>query len=161
MKRDGFTIVELLVALSLFAIVVSVVAGVFASSMRTQRAVTMLMAANDNASLVLEQMSREVRTGFQFSISLGGNKLRFINQYGEPVSYELNDSVGSLERNGVSLTSENVLVNYLSFGLLGEEVGDGQSTRVIIRIGVSSTDERVKDIVTSLQTSVSSRQLDI
>lgn len=148
-------------ALVFFSVVVSVAAGVFVNSLRTQRAITALMAANDGASLSLEQMSREIRTGAQFSVASSGSELRFTNQRGEDVVYRFNDSDGSLERNGLPITSDNVKVDYLSFNLLGAEIGDGQSTRVIVRLGVGADDARVGDIITSLQTTISSRQLDI
>lgn len=160
-QERGFTMVELLVALTFFAIVVSVSTGVFVNSLRTQRAVTALMAANNNASLALERMTREIRTGARFSVTSGGSGLRFTDQNGQLVNYGWNETDGFLTRNGISLTGDNVKVDYLIFNLMGEGIGDGQSTRVNIRLGISADDARVGDVVTSLQTSVSSRQLDI
>jgi prepilin-type N-terminal cleavage/methylation domain-containing protein len=65
-NKKGFTLVEVLVAMGIFAIVVAIATGGFVSSLRTQRQVASLISAQSNASLVLEQIAREVRTGFLF-----------------------------------------------------------------------------------------------
>ncbi|MFH1759099.1 MAG: prepilin-type N-terminal cleavage/methylation domain-containing protein [Patescibacteria group bacterium] len=156
----GFTMIELLVATTLFVVVIGIASGLFIQSLRSQRATMALMAANDNASLTLEQMSREIRIGSMFSTNSDGTQLSFTSQRSGAVIYRFDDANGLIERNGIALTSDNVEVVYLYFDLMGEELGDGQSTRVTIRLGVSANDERAQDIVTRLQTTVSSRQLD-
>ena len=65
-SRAGFTLVELLVAFSIFAILVAVVSGSFVRSLRIQRVALELMAINDNMAITLEQMMREMRTGYNF-----------------------------------------------------------------------------------------------
>ncbi len=153
--NKGFTVIELMVAVGLFIIVVGIASGTFVHSLRTQRNVAGLMAANDNASLTLEQMTREIRTGKNFSST--GSRLTFTNYQNEPVSYTLTD--GAMYRNGAPLTSKNVLVPYLSFILLGEAPSDGKQTRVTILLGVSARG-RLESFITRLQTTVSPRILD-
>ena len=155
MNNRGFTIIELMVAVGLFLIVVSIAAAVFVQSLRSQKQVVALMAANDNASLTLEQMTREIRLASQFTSTC--TRLSFTNYFGEAVSYELNND--AIERNGRPLTAANVKVHYLCFSLLGETVGDGLATRVTIRLGVSARGG-LEDFLTRLQTTVSSRVLD-
>ena len=157
---SGFTMVELLVATGLFVIVISVTSGIFVQSLRSQRSVVALMSANDNASLSIEQMSREIRIGSLFSTNADHSQLNFISQRAGEVTYKFNKEDNSIERNGIAISSRNVKIVRLFFDLLGEELGDGQSTRVTIRLGVSAIDSRVGDIITNLQTTVSSRQLD-
>lgn len=65
-RKNGFTLIELLVAMGIFVIVISIVSVSFIQGLRTQRSIIALMEANDNVSLVLEQMAREIRTGYQF-----------------------------------------------------------------------------------------------
>lgn len=154
-RHAGFTLIELMVAMGLFVIVIGISSGTFIRSLRTQRQVVALMAANDNASFTLEQMTREIRTGTAFVSS--GSVLSFVNDSDETVEYALVG--GGIERNGRRLTSSNVLVSYLSFSLLGSEPGDGLSTRVTIRLGVSARGP-MESFVTRLQTVVSSRVLD-
>lgn len=64
--RSGFTLVELIVAFSVFAVLVAVVSGSFVRSLRIQRVALELMAVNDNMAITLEQMMREMRTGYNF-----------------------------------------------------------------------------------------------
>ncbi len=151
----GFTIIELMVAMSLFVIVVGITSGTFVRSLRTQRQLVALMAANDNASQTLEQMTREIRTGTAFAAT--GSRLTFTNATDERVAYDL--SGNRIERNGKALTASNVLVKYLTFSVRGAEVGDGISTRVTVFLGVSAKG-KMESFVTRLQTTVASRVLD-
>ncbi len=155
-SKRGFTMIELLVAISLFVVVVSVASGVFIKSLRTQRQIVSLMAANDNASLALEQMIREIRTGRSFSTN--GSQLSFTNYLEEPVTYELD--LGSIKKNGKSITASNVNVSYFNISLLGEGLNDGRSTRVTIGLGVSAKGSSLESFVTNLQTTVSVRTID-
>ncbi len=153
--------VELIVATGLFIVVVGAASGVFVNSLRSQRVLVALMAANDNASLSLEQMAREIRIGSGFATNLQKTELTFTSQRAGNVVYKFNSEENVIERNGVAITGKNVKVYYLFFDLMGEEIGDGASTRVTIRVGVSAADKKALDIITPLQTTVSSRQLDI
>ena len=72
-SQKGFTLIELLVAMGIFAIVIAIATGGFINSLRTQRQVASLISAQSNASLVLEQMAREIRTGFLFCHDEGNN----------------------------------------------------------------------------------------
>ena len=155
-SKRGFTMIELLVAISLFVVVVSVASGVFIKSLRTQRQIVSLMAANDNASLALEQMIREIRTGRSFSTN--GSQLSFTNYLEEPVTYELD--LGSIKKNGKSITASNVNVSYFNISLLGEGLNDGRSTRATIGLGVSAKGSSLESFVTNLQTTVSVRTID-
>jgi prepilin-type N-terminal cleavage/methylation domain-containing protein len=64
--RSGFTIIELLVAIGLFTIVVTIAVGGFTNALKTQRQVSSLIATQSNVSIALEQMTREIRTGYLF-----------------------------------------------------------------------------------------------
>ncbi len=65
-SRRGFTLVEMLVAIAVFSILVAVGVGGFANALHTQREVAALIAVQSNASVALEQMAREMRTGWLF-----------------------------------------------------------------------------------------------
>lgn len=161
MKR-GFTMVELLVAMSLFVILVSISSGVFIKSMRTQRATAALMAANSNASLAIEQIAKEIRTGETFSIDADSGGLIFINAKGEKVKYELGDS--SLMRSvndgePLALTAGNVNVKNLSFYLSGEQPGDKYNPKITLVLQVGATGIPFSDAVANLQTTISPRTL--
>lgn len=61
--HDGFTLVEVLVALSLFAVVVTIATDLFLSFQRTSRKTQNLEMVVTNARLVTERIVRELREG--------------------------------------------------------------------------------------------------
>jgi len=161
----AFTIIELLVAMTLFLVLMAVAAGSFVKTMRTQRAIVALMAVNDNASLTIEQIAREMRTGYHFSrISAG---IQFVNAYNMVVSYRLKDGViergttnPSLLTTYEKVTADNIKVTNFHFELFGENYGDGLQPRITIAMSVSSANDFLGGISTNIQTTVSSRILD-
>ena len=64
--KKGFTLIEMLVTVGLFAIIITIAVGGFTNAIRTQQQVSSLISTQSNVSLALEQMSREVRTGYLF-----------------------------------------------------------------------------------------------
>ncbi len=171
-RRGGFTLVELIVAIGLFAIIVSVGIGGFVRALRIQRQISSVVATNSNASLVIEQMAREIRTGSNFSCPGGDpcatNQLTFQNANGVTVTYAVSIAAGG---NGVitrtegnnpaqAITSDNINVRYLSFLLFGYLPNDGYPPRITLFVGVSPTAQGVDTSMVNLQTTVSSRELD-
>jgi type II secretory pathway pseudopilin PulG len=168
---------ELLVAIGLFSIIVAIAVGGFTNALRTQREVAALIAAQSNAGLALEQMAREIRTGYFFchdssgaltcSCSLTGfvltcSDLNFENASGAAVGYSLVDNALARSENGSPaqpITSGNVTVPYLVFTLFGNAEGGQWSPRITISIGVApnSTDPTLRSDVLNLQTTVSAR----
>ena len=166
-SKKGFTMIELLVAMTLFSFLMAVAAGGFVKAMRTQRAIVALMAVNDNASLTLEQMAREMRTGYHFKM-ISDTEIQFVSGYNELVSYRLNED-GAIERGitGASLvtdyekiTADNVKVTNLRFELRGASYGDGMQPRITIAISVTSPNSFLGNVSTNIQTTVSSRILE-
>jgi prepilin-type N-terminal cleavage/methylation domain-containing protein len=72
-RSSGFTLVELLVAIALFSILVAIAAGGFVRALRTEREVASMMSAESNISIALEEMTREMRTGYLFCHDPGSN----------------------------------------------------------------------------------------
>lgn len=70
-NRKGFTLVELLVSIAIFSILVTIGVGGFVHALHTQREIAGLISAQSNASVALEQMAREIRTGYLFCDSPG------------------------------------------------------------------------------------------
>lgn len=85
-------------AMGLFMTIVVVAVGAYIRVIKTQGIVTDVMAANDNASLVMEQMAREIRTGRSFSVSDAGQSLTLRNDMGNCVLYEfVGSAIGRVE----------------------------------------------------------------
>lgn len=160
--RAAFTLVELLVSIGIFAVITTIAVGGFVSVLKSERQVAGLLAANSNISLSIEQMAREMRTGYNFCTvrSCLLSELNFRNARGDDITYRLQS--GAIERRVNSspfqkITADNVDVKYLKFYLQGREAGDGQQPRVTIALGVAPKGVGLKENITNLQTTVSAR----
>jgi prepilin-type N-terminal cleavage/methylation domain-containing protein len=162
----GFTLIELIVAIGVFSTVVSIAVGGFVRVLRTQRQVVGLLSANSNASLVIEQMAREIRTGFDFcrngQVCVGTSELSFRNAAGERITYRIQNDVVERGVNNTfaALTASNVNIRNLVFDLSGQDSNDGFPPRVTISMGVSSKELGVAGTVVNMETTVSARALD-
>lgn len=163
-SKNGFTIVELIVSMSLFVILFSITTGVFVQSLRTQRATVALIAANSNASLAIEQMAREMRTGKNFS-QTSQQEIDFTNAKGEAVIYKLDSSFPVIEKSadgGITfkkITADNVLVKNLNFLLFTGSPADPYPPRITIIIQAGTNALQVSGVSINLQTTVSARVL--
>lgn len=162
--KKGFTMIELLVATSLFAVLSGIVSGSFISIMKSQRSIVSFINANDNASFVFEQMVREIRTGSGFSVNRDADELLFTNARGIEVSYKYQDeTLKKSEARGEfnNLLSNDVIVKSLKFYLLGENPGDDLPTLVTMALRLKSGESSLEGLEINLETSVTSRLLDL
>lgn len=173
-RARGFTLVEVLVAMSVFIIIVTVAVAVFVNALRNQRLLTERMSVNNNMSTVLEQMAREIRTGYSFPSASDTclSSLTFFNsQHSDPTGADAQTtyalSGGSITRseggNTETLTASNVEVKNLCFKVLQYE-GEGSQQKcnppriaIAIAVGVKGAGPDVP--ATYLGTTVSSRIL--
>jgi len=178
MTKQGFTIVELIVAVSLFVTAIAVASGIFISSLRSQRLADGLMEAQSNASLALEQMMREVRTGFDFQATAPtqdcsegfGDTLAFTRARGSKLSdivYDWNKVDGDVERteeiqgsgtpSASVLTAGDVDVERLCFYV--DQESSSTPAKVTLIMKVNSKGGNSPGDAVNLQTSVSARIL--
>ncbi len=179
-RSRGFTLVELLIAIALFSILVSLAAGGFVRALRSEREVSAMMSAESNISNTLEEMSREMRTGYYFcqngACDCGSNNaqtptltcsnIEFYNANGEKVDYVLQNGIlersDSAENGGAltPLTSSNVATTYLGFTILGNTENDHWNPRVTIAVSIEPNDSTVSWPTANLETTVSARNID-
>ncbi|MEK7554694.1 MAG: prepilin-type N-terminal cleavage/methylation domain-containing protein [Patescibacteria group bacterium] len=159
-NHRGFTLIELMIAMGVFVLVIGIIANIFITSLQRQRSVVALMVANDNASLALEQMAREIRTGSGFSVDVNG-ALHFMNAKGEAIEYRYN--AHAIERRVdlgtyFPLTSGNVTISALRF-LLPNINNALWPPRIVINAQVTFTDRFLQNAVNDFQTTVSAREI--
>ena len=163
--RSGFTLMEIMVASSLFISVVVISSGAFVQALKNQRDIASLTSANNNLSQVIEAIAREVRTGNDFSLSKF-DELNFANYKGEKVSYKLlaDKTIGRCASlvafclSGdayASLTSRKYSIDFIRFYYQGIGEPDGLPPRVTISIGIQG----LKNLTTNIQTTVSSKNI--
>lgn len=173
-NKNGFTVVEMIVAVAVFLTVIAVVFGIFIRSVRTQRFVNDVMSMNSNSSLSLEQIMRELRSGFYFEPTDTGSicgaaglydTLSFTRVRGAGtinVTYAWNSEAGSIERTeGASpasvLTAADVNVRQLCFSVLHGNANDPWRISLFLKVGPRS--DSAPENTISLETTVSARIL--
>jgi prepilin-type N-terminal cleavage/methylation domain-containing protein len=168
-ERSGFTLIEFLVAFSLFVIILSISVGGFIRALRIQRQLVGLASANSNVSLALEQMAREIRNGIDFQCNAECDNLTFHNLQGDTIAYQLfsdgekttiqrsescvQPSPGCTGGDYEDITGTNVRINYLRF-TLGPTTS---ASRVTLMVGLSSKESGIETTTVWLQTTVSAR----
>ncbi len=132
--------IELIVAVGIFGLVIGMISGIFVLSLQSQRRIIALRNVEDSTRFVIESMSREIRTGKNFSN--GSGFLSFTNAKGEAVIYRLNNNVVEKSSDGGMtysvITGAEVTVDYLNFYLMGQVMGGGLQPRITVTIGVTS-----------------------
>lgn len=147
-KKDfGFTLVEILVAISVLVIVITMGTGGLVQVIGAHRQTQALQRTMNDLNFTLESISRHVRFGTNYTCvgtgadvgsrclndGLGNQKRLLVDFEGDPISYRLliEDGIGEIQRCGatgndcVSITSrENVDVDILDFYVAGAEYTD-------------------------------------
>ena len=169
--KKGFTVIELMVAMSMFLILIGVATGTFLGTLRTQRIITELSAANNNATQAIEQIGREIRTGYNFQRSTA-DTLEFVNYKNEVVQYKLGDSdsyafycgqavgaIGCLLKSNDggntwnAITAPEVKVKRFTAIVDGADASDEFPPRVTLVISIAGP----RNIDVNLQTTISTR----
>lgn len=169
-ENKGFTLIEILVSISIFSVVMLITTSGFIGALRTQRQSSAFTYVNDDLSSVLEQMAREARTGENFcangTLCPSSSVLSFVNASGMTVTYCLQGDalervLGSDCASGSEVTSNNVSVQYLKFIISGNQSNSGYPPRVTILVGAKPKDKTSAFFMANLQTTVSARTLNL
>jgi prepilin-type N-terminal cleavage/methylation domain-containing protein len=170
-RQAGFSLIELLVAATVFTFVAAGVSGLFVAALNLQRRAANIQKVEENAQFAMESIAREVRVSVVTSGDTACDPLDPIDTRTLVIEHPVNGTVtyqydtlggrGALTRNGQPLTSDDVNVTDFAFCVSGS-AADGRQTRVTMPMTLESGTGR-SDIraVTSLQTSVVSRDLTV
>ena len=140
-KNRGYTLVELVVAVGLFAVVMLLASGAYLIMIGLNRQVQGIATGINNLSFALETMTRTIRTGSQYGCPSagvdcpsGGSDFVVLNESGQEMRYTLSVTNGSgvIMQNDVALTDPTVNVSSLTFYSFGTTSGDGYQPHVTI-----------------------------
>lgn len=176
--------IELLVAISVFVVIITITSGIFISSLRSHRTSVALISANTDAQLTLEQMARMIRKGlgasFTTQIYIGSGtadnpefkclQFRYGNNF---ITYRWNRPLKSLEWNvggndfiacgnlsGAfsGIISENLRVDFANFRVDKSLSQYYPKITILLRVSARNTQISFDKVpFTNLQISVSPR----
>jgi len=149
-KFSGYTLIELIVAIGLFALIMTLVSGAYIMMIGLTRQAQSMATGIDNLSFALETMTRTIRTGTHYSCdsngdcTTGGSGFSVVKANGATVYYALSvqNGSGTITQNGITLTDPSVNVTSLTFyasGTKSESAGDEQHLQPHVTIIVSGT----------------------
>lgn len=176
---EGFTLIEMLVAIALFSIIMVMAVGSLLSIIDANRQAQVKKTVVNNLHFALENMTRNIRTGryFHCDIEVGditaprdcanapATSFAFLDSNGKRIEYRQNGAV--IERlisgdaNFIGITAPEVTINQLRFFVSGAEAEDATQPRVLIVLdGVMQGRARTPSVF-NIETLVSQRLLDI
>src|SRR3989344_865344 len=181
-SKSGFTLIEIMVSVAIFATVMTIGAGSMLSILDANAKAQSLKSVMNNLNLALEGMSRSIRVGTTYHCGNSGiltavldcdgeSYFAFEKSGGDPgnsgdqVVYKL--QAGRIEKSSdgggsfIAVTAPEVVVEDLKFYTTGSSTTDSNQPRVLIIVrGYAGTKEKTRSDF-DIQTSVTQRQLDI
>ncbi len=174
-KQKGFTLIELMTALSIFIVVLTLSMGSILSVFDANRKSRSLKTVMDNLNFSLESMSREMRFGKNYHCDDAGtlttpqncpggdNFVTFLSSDNQQISYkQTGTTIEKSVANGtfIPVTAPEITITDMKFYTLGAVVGDSQQPRIFIKITGFAGDKVGTRSSFSVQTLVSQRQID-
>ena len=162
LKCKGFTLIEILVSITIFVLVVAATIGIFVSSLQGKERVNQLKEIEDNARYIMEMVSREMRMGSVNAdeANTADSEIDFIDSSGSNIQLCRADADGNcsssgdyLAKNGDLVTSNKIKISNLTF-YVNNFTDEAVQQKVTISMTVASADDLVK---MDFQTTVSSR----
>lgn len=144
----GFTLVELIVAVGLFTLVMTLASGAYLLMIGINRQAQSIAVGINDLSFVIETMTYNIRTGTTYNCGGVGDcpnglsSFSFINAKGDSVTYSYNSSNSSIEETinsgaPTTLTDPLVKISSLMFYAVGTaklSAGDTEQSRVTLII---------------------------
>jgi len=186
---DGFSLVEVLVSISIFAIVVTISVGTLIVLIDANAKAQSVQAGVNNVAFVLDSMVRDIRTGYAYQCggilsfstdtivprdcSSGATAFAFTesgdsltagkgsNRIGFRLANEAIERRLGLNGSWQVVTAPDVRITALKFVVTGTSLSDNTSPLVTVFITGEAGDIVGTDSTFSLQTTVTQQSLDI
>lgn len=176
-EKRGFTLIELMVSVSIFTIVMLISASAVFSIVDANKKTHSLKSVMTNLNFALESMMRDIRVGTEYACGGSGDcpinpgsrfsfKTRDLNGNGvadDEIEFEFDQ--GRIRKTiypaatSFYITAEEIVITNLDFYVIGSGAGDGLQPKVVITIeGYSGAGRTRSDF--NIQTTVSQRALD-
>jgi prepilin-type N-terminal cleavage/methylation domain-containing protein len=181
--EPGFTLIELMMAMTLFSVVTVVATAALLSIVDASKKAQAIQSVMSNLNTALDGMVRSVRMGSNYVVSNGGNRLEFAPYGTDPLDtskrwvYEWQDISGDgkldalvkeylpsgyVTRVQLPVTAPEVQIEYLKFYVDGELDTDDKQPRVLLVVRGKAGAEKIKTTTSfSIQASATQRLLDL
>lgn len=180
-KKEGYTLIEVLVAIAIFSTAIAITTSFFISSFRSQNRALSIRETIDNTSYVMGDITRALRmarkdrdgscitAGTNYEITRGGKGIKFENYEEPPVCqefyWEINDDrlyESKDGADGIPLTSSSLEVTQFQFQLSGESQLDDEQPRATVLLEIAKKGPSGPTFTKiRAQTTISQRNLDI
>lgn len=171
--KKGFTLVELMVAITIFAIVLTGFVQLFSSAIYSQKESLNNAYILSNSSFLMEFLARNLRMAQKdisgvcispksnFEISPSGKDIKFLNydKKCQEIYLENGKAVTLINGNKYYLVPENISVDNLKFKAHGGSQNDFFQPKITFTISLSTKNQPKQSI--TLQSTVSQRELDV
>lgn len=162
--QKGFTLVELIVSIGIFALVVTTALGSLLVILDTNRETRAMQLVMDNVQFAVDEMIRDIRTGSEYDFPSSNNDCNginfdFVDSDGNSVTYRCSGAAiqKSISGGGFSaITAPEITITRLQFI---EKTGGSQPLALITITGEVEADTGETRSF-SLQTLVSQRFID-
>jgi prepilin-type N-terminal cleavage/methylation domain-containing protein len=156
--KKGFTLIEMIVAVGVFTVAITISLASFLNITAIQRKTSAMRTINDNLNFSLEIMMREIRSGTNYKVGGGGTSLAIVNNYKKNIVYSLNTVNNQIERSeeggpAIALTAPEVKITKLFF-----VVDSTFQPRVTVVVNGETGENEKSKSVFNLQTTISQRQ---
>lgn len=110
--HKGFTLVEVMIAFTIFGILAGVITGALLNVFRSHLLIFNTLNSQANLRFLLETMTREVKEGSGLAFDAETNIFSFVNKDGRQVSYYLEGGVVLRAENSeiLPITSQDLIV---------------------------------------------------
>lgn len=179
--QRGFSLIELMVAVALFAVVMTLSVGTLLTLIDANRKAQSLKSVMNNLNFSLDSVTRTVRTGYSYycdndvstmpqgvaDCANGGTGITLISDNGYRVGYRFTDSQverriidGDDDTGWIALTAPEVVVDDMRFYVTGTTVGDNTQPTVTISVRGYAGPQLSAESTFNVQTTVTQRRLD-
>jgi prepilin-type N-terminal cleavage/methylation domain-containing protein len=173
-EQQGFSLIEMLVAATIFSFMVITITGVYAQVISLQRRAQGAARVQENALFIVETLSREIRfakISSPESEDCAATLLEMEHPLNGEVKYRYDGTLKAVERfqgtakggsgNWEQITSPEVEFTAFAFCIDGTGIGDDQQVRITMPMTIQNKATHKGNRVTvSLQTTVVSRDLE-
>lgn len=165
-KQNGYTLIEVIIAAVIFAILITVTMVTFGSNSKLQSRSEIIQTASNNAKYIVESISRDIRLSDEVILSqctesenITQCKEIDINEDNDSIGYRFvqeTDAIGQIEYidqdipNYVKLNSQDIVINNMYFIDQGSQIG----IHMEFEIDTSKVSEQFKQ---TIDTSVTTR----